>query len=140
MYVTEVLAEALEEVKSVEPDAIGGRTRVETHRSGRRFGHLVVEVPGLLGDEAGNSAVLRHGADKVLLTPVPEQVVGAHRRPPARVTLIVRYWTGCDGNMTIFMPRPNRPCVRRSWNRKGPPELHRVFRERERRPDPRPPP
>src|SRR5215210_1166141 len=79
-------AEALEKVKSVEPDARRGRARIEAHRSRCKFGHLAIKLPSLLSDEAWNSPVLRHRADKVLLSPVPEQVVGVHRRPPADVT------------------------------------------------------
>src|SRR4051794_2902442 len=62
--------------------------RLRRERSARPlgFGHLLaIKLPSLLSDEAWNSAVLRHRADKVLLTPVPEQVVGVHRRPPAHV-------------------------------------------------------
>src|SRR3954454_14826828 len=76
------LAEALEEIKSVEPDADGGRTRIKAHRSRCRFRQLAIKLPGLLGDESWNRTVLWHRADKLLLRPVPEQVVGGHRRPP----------------------------------------------------------
>src|SRR5215218_4924980 len=81
------LAEALEEMKSVEPDAGGGRTRIKAHRSRCRFGHLAIKLPGLFGDETWNRTVLRHRADKLLLTPVPEQVIGGHRKPPSRVSV-----------------------------------------------------
>ena len=43
------------------------------------LGYLAVEVPGWRGNEAWNGAILWHGADKVLLISVPEQIVGAHR-------------------------------------------------------------
>src|SRR5215203_4457709 len=74
-------AEALEEVKSVELYIVCGRYRVEPDRSNCRFRELVVEVPGRRGDEAWNGVILRHGAGKVLLISVPEQIVGAHRTP-----------------------------------------------------------
>src|SRR3954447_6571307 len=79
------LAEALEEIKSVEPDAGGGRTRIKAHRSRCRFRQLAIKLPGLLGDGSWNRTVLWHRADKLLLRPVPEQVVGGHRKPPSRV-------------------------------------------------------
>src|SRR3954454_2897850 len=48
------LAEALEEIKSIEPDAGGGRTRIKAHRSRCRFRQLAIKLPGLLGDESWN--------------------------------------------------------------------------------------
>src|SRR4051812_30549276 len=68
------LAEALEEIKSVEPDAGGGRTRIKAHRSRCRFRQLAIKLPGLLGDESWNRTVLWHRADKLLLRPVPEHM------------------------------------------------------------------
>src|SRR5215213_8368096 len=36
------------------------------------------------GDEAWNGVVLRHGADQILVTPVPEEAVAPQRRELAR--------------------------------------------------------
>ena len=82
-YVNGIPSEALEKVKSIEPDAIGGGTRIEAHRSRGRFRKLAIEAPGPPGDEAWNGVVLLHGADQILVTPVPEEVVRLHHDLPS---------------------------------------------------------
>jgi hypothetical protein len=69
------------EVETIEPDGCGA-ARMEARRSSCRFPQLAIEVPGLLGDEAWNGAVLRHGANQISLFPMTEQVVGVHGRSP----------------------------------------------------------
>jgi len=77
-YVNGLLSEALEEVKSLEPNAIRGRARIEAPRSSGRFRQLALEIPGPVGDETWNGAVLWRRADQILLIPVLEEVVSVH--------------------------------------------------------------
>ena len=77
-YVNAILSTALEKVKSIEPDAIGGGARIKARRWHSSFRKLAIEAPSPPGDEAWNSVVLRHSADQILVIPVPEEVVSVH--------------------------------------------------------------
>ena len=75
-----LLAEGLEEVKSVEPDTIEGRLRIKSERSDTRLHHCPIELPGCASEEVRNGAVRWHGTDEVACPLASKQVVGAHRR------------------------------------------------------------
>jgi len=75
-------AKALEEVEAIELHAMAGSPRIKAKRSRNLVGQLAIKAPGPLADEARGIAVLRHRTEEVLLVPVPEQIVGPHRKPP----------------------------------------------------------
>jgi hypothetical protein len=67
-----LLAESLEEVKSVEPDTIEGRLRIKPERSGTSLHHCPIELPGFASEEVRNGAVRWHGTDEVACPPYVE--------------------------------------------------------------------
>src|SRR5215210_7357071 len=96
-----LLAEGLEEVKSVEPDTIEGCLRIKPEWSGSSLWQGAIELPRFASNEVRNGGVHWHGADEVPLIPVVEEVVGAHRRVlldryPGR-----NYRTVCDQMTTL---------------------------------------